>query len=327
MNIYDIAARCGVSIATVSRVLNNSPRVRPQTRERVLAVMQEENYTPSALARGLGGGSMHMAGILCRDIRDSFQAAAVACLEEHLRQRGVPVLLRCVEPEPQAEKQAAEVLIQQGAEVLVLVGAACHEEEAACIEAAAARVPIVLLNGALSLPGVHSIVADERGAVRELTELLFRRQRRQILFLYEGDTYSCREKLAGYREGHEQCECSIDAQRMVAVSREPEAVNACVKQLLVQRVSFDAVMASEDTIALGAQKALQRIGLTMPIIGFHNSLFARCATPELTSVDTQVEKLCAAAVDVIEAVLDKRPAPPLTVLPTQLVERDTFRTN
>ena len=327
MNIYDIAARCGVSIATVSRVLNNSPRVRPQTRERVLAVMQEENYTPSALARGLGGGSMHMAGILCRDIRDSFQAAAVAYLEEQLRRRGMPVLLRCVGADPKEEQQAMEVLLQQGAEVLVLVGAACDKQETACIQAAAARVPVILLGAALSHSRVYGVIADERGAVRELTELLFRRQRRQILFLYDGDTYSCREKLAGYREAYENGDCSLDPQRVVSVGREPEAVNACVKQLLVQRVSFDAVIATEDTIALGAQKALQRIGLTMPVIGFHNSLFARCATPELTSVDTRVEDLCAAAMDVMEAVLDKREAQPLTVLPTKLVERDTFRVN
>ncbi|MBQ5840413.1 MAG: LacI family DNA-binding transcriptional regulator, partial [Clostridia bacterium] len=249
MNIYDIAARCGVSIATVSRVLNNSPRVRPQTRERVLAVMQEENYTPSALARGLGGGSMHMAGILCRDIRDSFQAAAVACLEEYLRQRGMPVLLRCVGSEPQDEQQAMESLLQQGAEVLILIGAACDEQEAACVEAASAHVPIILLGAALSIKGVYGITADERGAVRELTQLLFRRQRRQILFLYDGDTYSCREKLAGYREAYENSHCPPDPQRMVAVEREPEAVNACVKQLLVKRVSFDAVIATEDAIA------------------------------------------------------------------------------
>ena len=56
MNIYDIAEKCGVSIATVSRVLNNNPSVRAQTRERVLEVMRQEGYTPNAMARGLGLG-------------------------------------------------------------------------------------------------------------------------------------------------------------------------------------------------------------------------------------------------------------------------------
>lgn len=327
MNIYDIAARCGVSIATVSRVLNNSENVRPQTRERILEVIRQENYTPSALARGLGGGQGHLAGMVCRDIRHEFHAAAVGHMEELLRKNGMHTLLRCVGADAGEEQQAVEELLQQPIKVLILIGAPCGEEDEAAIRAAAARVPVILLNGALSLPGVYSITADERQAVRRLTDALFRRQRRQILLLHEGNSYSCREKLEGYREGHEQAGMPIDPQRMVAVSREPEAVNACVKQLLVQRVSFDAVIATEDTIALGAQKALQRIGLTMPVIGFHNSLAARCSTPELTSVDTQVEGLCAAAVETLSAVLEGRAASPQTVLPTNLVERDTFRAN
>ena len=64
MNIYDIAERSGFSIATVSRVLNRSPNVSPKTRDKILAVMREEDYTPNAFARGLGLNTMRMIGIL-----------------------------------------------------------------------------------------------------------------------------------------------------------------------------------------------------------------------------------------------------------------------
>ena len=77
MNIYDIAAKSGVSIATVSRVLNNSASVRPQTRDRVLQVMQEEGFTPNNFARGLSTGSMGMIGILCTNVRDAFYTTAI----------------------------------------------------------------------------------------------------------------------------------------------------------------------------------------------------------------------------------------------------------
>ncbi len=325
MNIYDIAQRCGVSIATVSRVLNNSDKVRPQTRERILEVMRQENYTPSALARGLSGGQGTMAGIVCQDIQNTFHAAAVGYLEQHLRQQGLHTLLRCIGPEAREEAQAMEELLGQSVNVLLLIGSACLPENVAALEAAAARVPVILFNAAADIPGVYSVAADERGAVCELTQTLFRRQRRQILLLHEGT--GCQEMLAGYQEGHKQAGIPVDPQRLVAVSREPEAVNACMKQLLVQRVSFDAVIATADAIALGTQKALQRIGLTMPIIGFHNSLAARCSTPELTSVDTRVEELCTATVEVLQTVLAGQPANSKTMLPTRLVERDTFRAN
>ena len=101
MNIYDIAEKCGVSIATVSRVLNNNPNVSAATRERILAVINEANYTPSALARRLGTGDdsgeavaapLSAVGVLCTNLTDPRNAAVVAAVEAHLRAKGKSVL-------------------------------------------------------------------------------------------------------------------------------------------------------------------------------------------------------------------------------------------
>ncbi|MFR8494064.1 MAG: LacI family DNA-binding transcriptional regulator [Mediterraneibacter gnavus] len=72
MNIYDISQKAGVSIATVSRVLNGSEKVSEKTRKKVLAVMEENSYTPNAFARSLGLNSMHTVGILCSDSSDVY---------------------------------------------------------------------------------------------------------------------------------------------------------------------------------------------------------------------------------------------------------------
>ena len=112
MNIYDIAEKCGVSIATVSRVLNNNPNVSAATRERILAVINEENYTPSALARSLGNSAAAPAAasapsaavaVLCPDLTDARNAAVVAAVEAHLRQKGKAVLLRGCDHTTEAE--------------------------------------------------------------------------------------------------------------------------------------------------------------------------------------------------------------------------------
>ena len=104
-----------------------------------------------------------------------------------------------------------------------------------------------------------------------------------------------------------------------------DAVNACIKRLLVQRVAFDAVIGSEDILAVAAQKALQRIGINMPVIGFNNSVLAQCCTPELTSVDNALEEMCVAALDTLAALTEHREVQPHTVIPARLVERDSFR--
>ena len=74
MNIYDIAKLAGVSIATVSRVVNDSPRVSEKTKQKVRAVMEENDYTPNVFARGLGLDSMKTIGIICPDVSDTYMA-------------------------------------------------------------------------------------------------------------------------------------------------------------------------------------------------------------------------------------------------------------
>ena len=93
--IYDISSKAGVSIATVSRVLNGSDKVSVQTKERVLQVIDECGYEPNAFARGLGTGSMKTIGILCADVADIYLANAVSFLERELRQNGFDTILNC----------------------------------------------------------------------------------------------------------------------------------------------------------------------------------------------------------------------------------------
>ena len=95
MNIYDIAKLANVSIATVSRVVNNSTKVSPKTKEKVLAVMKENEYTPNAFARGLGLGSMKTVGIICPNIDDIYMAKAVSYLERNLHAHGYDCILGC----------------------------------------------------------------------------------------------------------------------------------------------------------------------------------------------------------------------------------------
>ena len=93
ITIYDIAQKCNVSIATVSRVLNGSTRVSEKTRAKVLQVMKEMGYKPNPFARGLGLDSMKIVGVICTDVADIFYAYAVSLLEDGLRKHHFDVML------------------------------------------------------------------------------------------------------------------------------------------------------------------------------------------------------------------------------------------
>ena len=95
MNIYDISKLAGVSIATVSRVLNGNEKVSEKTKKKVLEVIEQQGYTPNIFARGLGLNTMKTIGILCTDASDIYQAKAIFYIEDSLRSQGYDSILCC----------------------------------------------------------------------------------------------------------------------------------------------------------------------------------------------------------------------------------------
>ena len=105
MNIYDISEKAGVSIATVSRVLNGNANVSEKTRKKVLDVMERYGYTPNAFARGLGLNSMKTIGLLCTDSSNVFQAKAISYIEQLLQEAGYDSILCCSGYELESKKK------------------------------------------------------------------------------------------------------------------------------------------------------------------------------------------------------------------------------
>jgi LacI family transcriptional regulator/LacI family asc operon transcriptional repressor len=95
MNIYDISKKAGVSIATVSRVMNGSANVSEKTRQKILDIIREEDYTPNPFARGLGLNTMKTVGFLCADSSDQFFSRAIYYLERALRANNYDAILSC----------------------------------------------------------------------------------------------------------------------------------------------------------------------------------------------------------------------------------------
>ncbi len=325
MNIYDIAAKAGVSIATVSRVLNSSPHVSEKTRARVLQIMEQEGYVPNAFARGLGLDSMNMIGVMCTDITDMFYAGAVGCIERLLRAKGMDTVLCCTGNELEGKKESLAYLVSRKVDAVILIGSAFKEEtDNSHIRQAARDVPVVILNGYVHIPNVYCVVCDERHAMKKNVTLLHQSGCRRILYLYNTLTYSGSEKLRGYREGCKKHGLPQDGELVVMVDKDIAAVGQTVSGLLERGVQFDAVVASEDILAVGALNALRAASQEVPVIGFNNSLLALCTSPTLTSVDNMNEAMCEAAVRLLSDIAEGKEVSHKTVLSSRLVERESF---
>lgn len=328
MNIYDIAQRSGVSIATVSRVLNNSPSVSAATRERVMKVIQKEDYIPNAFARGLNLNSMKIIGILCTDISDTFYAKAVSLVEGLLRQQGFDALLCCTGNDLEDKKKYLELLLAKRVDAVILIGSAFKEDvDNSHIENAAKQVPVIIINGLVELANTYCVTCDEQAAVAENVALLHRQGCDNILYLYDTLTYSGSSKLAGYRTGLSQCGLPVREDLILRVPKSLEQIERRVLSLLNTAPPFCAVMAAEDLLAIGAMKALRQAGLSMPVIGFNNSILSQCCSPALTTVDNMLESLCPAAISMLTGILEGKNVPQKMVFSARLIERDTFQTD
>lgn len=122
INIYDIAKLSGVSIATVSRVINGSPKVSEKTKQKVMAVMEQESYTPNMFARGLGLDSAKTIGIICPEIADDYMARSVSYLEKHLHHYGYGCILGCSGTSLEERESYTKLMLSKRIDTLIFVG-------------------------------------------------------------------------------------------------------------------------------------------------------------------------------------------------------------
>lgn len=329
MNIYDIAERAGVSIATVSRVLNNSPNVSAKTKEKILRVMENEGYTPNIFARGLGLNSMKIIGVLCTDVADIYYAKAVSVIESSLRKHGFDSMLYCTGPDLDDKAKAMESLLSKRVDALILVGSTFKEkEDNSHIEKIALHIPVIIINGVIELPNTYCIICDEYNAMVDNVYRLHTQGHTHIAYLYDVETYSSSQKLSGYKKGLEKCNLSFNKDLVSKVPLDLHLVESYVNNLLNLATPPSAILVSEDLLAIGAIKAILKRGYHIPkdisIIGFNNSILCECISPTLSSIDNMVETLCSQAIHTLTEVLDGKNVPDKLVISSKLIERETF---
>lgn len=311
MNIYDIAKLSGVSIATVSRVVNDSPLVSEKTKAKVRKVMEDNNYVPNVFARGLGLGTMKTIGIVCPDIADAYMARAVAYIEGHLRESKYDCILQCSGKNPDDARAAVTNILNKKIDALFLIGSfyvfdGDSDPEADYIREAAEKVPVFLVNGYVEGKNIYCALCDDRSATEQAVNLLISEGRRRILFLYNSDSRSAREKRQGYIDALTKAGLPIDESLFLRGRPGIEEVKRDL--LLYCSPDIDAVFASNDRLAVGALKYAREAGISVPdelsIIGYDNSELAVSCNPEITSVDSMCETLCRINIDSLLSLLN-----------------------
>ena len=335
MTIYDISEKAGVSIATVSRVLNGNVNVKPKTKKRVMDVIEEYGYTPNAFARGLGLNTMNTIGILCADSSDLYLAKAVYYIEQYLRENGYNSILCCTGYDLENKKSSLDLLLSKRVDSVVMVGSnfiTGNTEDNKYIRDAAEQMPIMLLNADFDYPNVYCTLCDDYKSMLEATQSLLNNGLRKILYLYNSQSYSGLKKLSGYQAAMLQSDLQFKKEYMQFYQGERENIDAIadfLTDLDQNGLSFDAVVASDDILAMGAMKYSKRKKLSIPkdfsIIGYNNSLLTACCEPPLTSVDNRLQTLCCQLVKTLMGVLSGTEMPQKVIFSGELIKRETTK--
>ncbi|HIT90242.1 MAG TPA: LacI family DNA-binding transcriptional regulator [Candidatus Merdenecus merdavium] len=312
MNIYDIAKLSGVSIATVSRVVNGSPKVSPKTKEKVLAIMQEHEYTPNVFARGLGLDSMKTVGIISPNIEDHYMSRAVAYLEKNLHYYGYNCILGCSGHEQKEREAYVKLMLSKRIDTLVLVGSVFagngkNEFDTDYIREAAKTTPVFMINGCVDGNNIYCACADDFHATFEVTRRFIERGKKRILFMFNSDSFSARQKMAGYEAALSAAGYPIRGELKFKTRNDIEYTRDLL--LAYKNLEFDSVVATDDGIAIGALKYAKIKGISVPedlsISGYNDSILAIGCEPEMTSVDSKLGVLCKTTIDHMIKLLEK----------------------
>lgn len=325
--IKDIARAAGVSPSTVSRVLSGGAPISEETSQRVREAARQLSYTPNTAAQCLRREKSRSIGVVFPDISGEFYASCASWLLKHARSHGYTVLFMESGPSAEAERDGLQALMERRVDGIIFIGD--HGDHALIQDLVNRSVPVV--TGDRHLPGIVSVIFNNRETMEQLTEALYDRGYRK--FLYVGEPTegqdNLKERFTGY---HQALEAHADAQAAsVFDKRLHEDKLLGSYELFLSELQFDlpeVIITSNDLIAQGIISAAHACHIRIPeelsVTGFDDQLSSAYFIPSVTTVHQDVEELARRCFDLLMALLDKKDAVSYTVR-QQIIERQSAR--
>jgi len=324
--IKDVARQAGVSIATISRVINGMEVVTPETARRVQEVIDRLGYRPHAVARHLALQRTTTLGLMISEIGGAFFAPLLRGLEQGARQAGYDLLIYTTHRSQVPAPSLPRPLSEYNTDGLLIFTDALEDQE--ILRLSGRGFPVVLLQ---RTPPAGSQVAcitleNQSGAECIVSHLVENHQRRRIAFLVgpEGNEDSA-ERFTGYRTALAAHDLPFDPGLVGPGGYQRSIAAATVAGWITGGLDFDAVFASDDDSAMGAIDVLQAVGRHVPgkvsVAGFDDQEWARYSNPPLTTVRAPTEQLGMEAVRLLDRVIQADFDSPLIRLPVEVVIR------
>lgn len=293
MNIKQIAEAAGVSVATVSRVINHPETVADATREKIERVMKEAEYKPNWFAQGLNFNRTKTIGIMIPHILHTSYMEIVGGIEEVARMKGYITFMCGVEKDPQREREYLSQMMNRRVDGIILLFSAL--EEAYIDQICAEKIPVVLIGEHQKNTGANSVKADCRAGAAEMTAHLIEAGHRSIAFLCGSDpARETHEMVIGYRNTLKASGVRVRESLIRETENSIEGGYIATKKLIAEQMP-DVIFATSDEMAYGAMDALKDSGYRIPedvaVAGFGNNRMSNLMEPKLTTVELPFRKM------------------------------------
>ncbi len=331
--IKDVAKVAGVSIATVSRVINNAPNVHPDIKKNVMQVINKLNYEPNKIAQSLSGSPFKSIGLtISRSSNTEYTSQIISSINNSLAEAHYTLTLTNSKTEKEEIQQCLSMIRSKIVQGFILIGSKNHD---LLIETLHEKhVPFVVI-GKIASPhlvdSVYHIDTDNLNDCTEAIKYVFSLGHKRIACMHSDLTYTVnKERLEGYIQAHKEKNVPVNYNYICDAGFNVEDACKAATALLSMDKRPTAIFATDDIKAMGCYKAAHDLQLKIPqdisILGHNNYDITQLTTPALTTIDVPVTELGKMAAKILCAIIKKEAAQIKTLLPTKLIIRKSCST-
>lgn len=289
IKIYDVAGSAGVSLATVSRVLNHPEKVKPATREKVLKIIREKGYKPNANARGLASRKSTTVAIVVPTLKRASISEMIEGIDDSAKEYGYMIRL-FVNDKPENEKDVWGNVIASSVDGILLMNNEMSPEVFELIQYT--PVPVIFVNGISRRKSFGSVGINYEKCGYEITKQMIEKGNKKITFVTTIHPYLVNELMVkGYLKAMEENNLEPD---IIKTTGTLETNEKDFTEYLDKKTP-EVLLAVRDSMAISFMNLAQKRGIKVPdelqVIGFQNTRYAQLSYPKLTCVDTPIYEI------------------------------------
>lgn len=328
--IRDVAKKANVSVATVSRVLNDQEGYSQKTKQNVLEAIKELEYKPNAIARGLANKSTKTIGVLVPDVSTMFLSKILNGIEINAHQKDYSVIVCNTGILGERTIDYLNILSEKRVDGLIIVSLPIKNEYNEAISSM--NVPCILVSTMSYRYQLPYIKVDDRQAAYKATQFLIEKGHKKIAMISgtKDEVIAGKSRVDGYMDALRDYDLNIDETLVKYGDFSYKSGIKCMEELLQEGIEkFTAIFAASDDMAVGALSIAYHRGIKVPddlsIIGYDNTQIAEMSIPPLTTLAQPFYEMGEKAVEKLVHMIESKEKVESIIIPHSIVERSTVR--